>query len=71
VLPRDGPRSLVVGYAFAMARARAELKELAADLADEVAELHRELAKAKAELARLKAIDGAARSERDPGQPVN
>jgi hypothetical protein len=49
----------IAGYGLAMARARADLQMLAANLADEIAACRRELAEEKAELARLKAIDSA------------
>jgi len=40
-------------------------------LQDEVAELRKELAAARAVLHRLRAIDGAAKTERDPEAPLN
>jgi hypothetical protein len=40
-------------------------------LQDEVAKLRRELAAARAELNRLRAIEGAAKTERDPDATLN
>jgi len=61
----------LVGYALAVRQCRAELMATQSWLEDEVAKLHKELAAARAELHRLRAIDCAAKTQRDPEATLN
>jgi hypothetical protein len=61
------PRNRVsIALAVVRAQMRAELMATQSWLQDEVAALRKELATARAELTRLRAIDCAAKTERDP-----
>jgi hypothetical protein len=55
----------------AIRECRAELIAMQSWLQDEVADLRKELAAARAELHRLRAIDGAAKTHRDPEATLN
>jgi hypothetical protein len=55
----------------AIRQCRAELMATQSGLEDEVAELRKELAAARAELHRLRAIDCAAKTQRDPDATLN
>ena len=59
------------GYALAIRQCRAELIATESWLEDEVAELRKGLAAARAELRRLRAIDSAAKTERNPDATLN
>ena len=63
--------SFLTGYALAIRQCRAELIATESWLQDEVAELHKRLAAASAELRRLRAIDRAAKTQRDPDATLN
>ena len=55
----------------AIRQCRVELMATQSWLEDEVAELRKELAAARAELHRLRAIDCAAKTQRDPDATLN
>ena len=55
----------------AIRQCRVELMATQSWLRDEVAELRKELAAARAELHRLRAIDCAAKTQRDPDATLN
>jgi hypothetical protein len=58
--------AFLIGYALAVRQCRAELMATQSWLQNEVAALRKGLAAARAELTRLRAIDCAAKTERDP-----
>ena len=61
----------LVGYGLAVRQCRAGLMATQSRLRGEVAELRKELAAARAELHRLRAIDCAAKTQRDPDATLN
>jgi hypothetical protein len=63
--------AFLIGYALAVRQCRAELMATQSWLQDEVAALRKELAAARAELHRLRAIDCAAKTQRDPNATLN
>jgi hypothetical protein len=63
--------AFLIGYALAVRQCRAELIATQSWLQEEVAELRKGLAAARAELRRLRAIDCAAKTQRDPDATLN